>query len=284
MVITNLDTILISLTDFYSNPNYDSSLLIEELSRSISLSSSTTILHKLSIVHSHISLLISFCKINLIRTLVDSDTIHALLRLILRLTRNYKYVQQFVEKGGIKAILNLTEISAFQGYTSLIILIFRHIMEDKKNLCLTMEKSIRQALIDNHSVQYDSHEFNLILRKLSPVITRSSDIFLEVVSNVLQLLPTSFMTENEYYTQTNIQMNSLILHVRPETNQITNYDQIGELAEHLLDDLLNFLLINDDNNKKRLLTKSTILYILSELINSYSNMDKFLSTKTFLEI
>ncbi|CAF4216766.1 unnamed protein product, partial [Rotaria sp. Silwood2] len=64
MVITNLDTILISLTDFYSNPNYDSSLLIEELSRSISLSSSTTILHKLSIVHSHISLLISFCKIS----------------------------------------------------------------------------------------------------------------------------------------------------------------------------------------------------------------------------
>ncbi|CAF4972068.1 unnamed protein product, partial [Rotaria sp. Silwood1] len=226
-------------------------------------------------------ILINNC-VDLIRTLVDSDTIHAVLRLILRLTRNYKYVQQFVEKGGIKAILNLTEISVFQGYTSLIILIFRHIMEDKKNLCLTMKKSIRQALIDNHNVQYDSHEFNLILRKLSPAIARSSDIFLEVISNVLQLLPTSFMTENEYYTQTNIQMNSLILQVRPETNQIINYDQIGELAEHLLDDLLNFLLINDDNNKKRLLTKSTILYILSELINSYSNMDKFLSTKTFL--
>ncbi|CAF3945616.1 unnamed protein product, partial [Adineta steineri] len=73
MVLTNLDTILNSLTDFYSNRTYDGSLLIEELTRAVSSSidpidainqsSLTPTLHQLSIVHSHISLLISLCKI-----------------------------------------------------------------------------------------------------------------------------------------------------------------------------------------------------------------------------
>ena len=82
MVITNLDTILNSLTDFYSNRSYDGSLLIEELAHAVSSTTTTTTtttsidpidainqssltptLHQLSIVHSHISLLISLCKI-----------------------------------------------------------------------------------------------------------------------------------------------------------------------------------------------------------------------------
>ena len=63
MVITNLDTILNSLTDFYSNRIFEASLLIEELAHVVSSSSITPILHQLSIVHSHISLLIELCKI-----------------------------------------------------------------------------------------------------------------------------------------------------------------------------------------------------------------------------
>ncbi|CAF4114676.1 unnamed protein product, partial [Rotaria magnacalcarata] len=90
MIITNLDAILNSLADFYSNRTYDGSLLIEELARAASSSASsnlpvdpmdainqsslTPILHQLSIVHSHISLLISLCKItqNEVRSILIS--------------------------------------------------------------------------------------------------------------------------------------------------------------------------------------------------------------------
>lgn len=88
MVITNLDTILNSLTDFYSNRTFDGSFLIEELARAVSSStmtpidpmdainqsSLTPVLHQLSIVHSHVSLLISLCKItqNEVRSILIS--------------------------------------------------------------------------------------------------------------------------------------------------------------------------------------------------------------------
>ncbi|CAF3792804.1 unnamed protein product [Rotaria magnacalcarata] len=72
MVITNLNTILNSLTEFYSNRTFEDSLLIEELAHAVSSPSMipidpldaidksflTPTLNRLSIVHSRISLLI----------------------------------------------------------------------------------------------------------------------------------------------------------------------------------------------------------------------------------
>jgi E3 ubiquitin-protein ligase HUWE1 len=165
-------------------------------------------------------------------------------------------------------------------------------------------------------------------------MTRAPDIFLDVASNVLQLLPPSasrvagslnrftnpFLTEDEHHTQTNVPMGPLILQARPATSQTTatppaatttvtttptpeqnsqtrstrlttattttnttctTCDSVGELAERLLFDLLDFLLINDDTNPKRLLSKSTVLRILAELIRSYANVAKLVSTKTY---
>ncbi|CAF4617801.1 unnamed protein product [Rotaria sp. Silwood1] len=280
-----------------------------------------------SLADDHALLLTSDC-VYLIRMPVDPDAIHALLRLILRLTRDYKYARQFAQSGGIQAILSLTQASSFQGCASLITLIFRHIMEDDSNLRLAMEKAIRQALTGNHGVSIGvqpacpgSHELNVILRILGPAMTRAPDIFLDVASNVLQLLPPSasrlagslsrftnpFLTEDDHHTQTNLPMGPLILQARPATSQTTTSEQnsqirttrpittttttttttdtVGELAERLLVDLLDFLLTNDDNNNnnnsKRLLSKSTVLRILAELIRSYANVAKLVSTKTF---
>ena len=295
-----------------------------------------------SLPDEHALVLTSDC-VYLIRMPVDPDAIHALLRLILRLTRDYKYARQFAQSGGIQAILSLTQTSAFQGCASLITLIFRHIMEDDSNLRLAMEKAIRQALTGNHGGSIGvqpacpgSHELNVILRILGPAMTRAPDIFLDVASNVLQLLPPSasrvagslsrftnpFLTEDEHHTQTNVPMGPLILQARPATSQTTATatapaatttvtttptpeqnsqtrstrlttatttttttttacDSVGELAERLLFDLLDFLLINDDTNPKRLLSKSTVLRILAELIRSYANVAKLVSTKTY---
>ena len=293
---------------------------------------STTIIN--SLADDHALTLTSDC-VHLIRMPVDPDAIHALLRLILRLTRDYKYARQFAKSGGIQAILSLTQTSVFQGCASLITLIFRHIMEDDNNLRLAMEKAIRQALTGNHGGPIGvqpacpgSHELNVILRILGPAMTRAPDIFLDVASNVLQLLPPSasrlassnsrftnpFLTNDEehsHHPQNNVPHGPLILQARPATSQTTTTaataaqppssttesasqlrlvrptttttadEAVGELAERLLVDLLDFLLTTDDTNPKRLLSKSTILRILAELIRSYANVAKLVSSKTF---
>ena len=55
MVITNLDIILNSLTDFYSNRTYDGSLLIEELSHAVyhHQHSTTTMIQSMQLINHH---------------------------------------------------------------------------------------------------------------------------------------------------------------------------------------------------------------------------------------
>ena len=71
---------------------------------------------------------------------MEPDTLHAVLRLTLRLTRDNRYAMQFAEQGGAGLLLGLTQASAFQGFTSLATLIFRHVLEEPNTLRHTMEK------------------------------------------------------------------------------------------------------------------------------------------------
>ena len=77
---------------------------------------------------------------SLISIPVEAETLHAALRLILRLTREHKYALEFAELGGPKLLLSLTQASAFQGFLSLTMLIFRHILEEPASLKYCMEK------------------------------------------------------------------------------------------------------------------------------------------------
>lgn len=88
----------------------------------------------------------------------DPDCLHAILRLILRITRQYEYAIEFAAHRGPQHILSLTQRNSFMGYASLITLIFRHICEDENNLRLTMEKAIRLALSGS---QVNQHFLNI---------------------------------------------------------------------------------------------------------------------------
>lgn len=71
---------------------------------------------------------------------VNPDTLHALMRLLLRLTREYQYAAQFATLGGTKYLLQLKQSSGFQGFTSLATLLFRHVLEEPNTLRHTLEK------------------------------------------------------------------------------------------------------------------------------------------------
>lgn len=87
------------------------------------------------------TVLIRAC-VSMISVPVDPDTLHATLRLCLRLTRIHYYAVMFAELKSTRMILGLTQSSGFNGFTPLVTLLFRHIIEDPATLRHTMEKVI----------------------------------------------------------------------------------------------------------------------------------------------
>lgn len=86
-----------------------------------------------------VTVLIRSC-VSMLGVPVDPDTLHATLRLCLRLTRHHKYAMMFAELKSTRVILGLTQSSGFNGFTPLVTLLFRHIIEDPCTLHHTMEK------------------------------------------------------------------------------------------------------------------------------------------------
>ena len=85
------------------------------------------------------TVLIRAC-VSMISVPVDPDTLHATLRLCLRLTRAHQYAMMFAELKSTRMILGLTQGSGFNGFTPLVTLLFRPIIEDPAPLRHTMEK------------------------------------------------------------------------------------------------------------------------------------------------
>ena len=86
------------------------------------------------------------CCTQLISPHLDPDTLHANLRLCLRLTRNPVLAEVFVKEGGPQAILSLTQKSAFRGFASFATLIFRHCLDDSVALRHAVELAIKNVL------------------------------------------------------------------------------------------------------------------------------------------
>uniref|UniRef100_A0A452VDD5 HECT, UBA and WWE domain containing E3 ubiquitin protein ligase 1 n=1 Tax=Ursus maritimus TaxID=29073 RepID=A0A452VDD5_URSMA len=140
-----------------------------------------------------VTVLIRAC-VSMLGVPVDPDTLHATLRLCLRLTRDHKYAMMFAELKSTRMILNLTQSSGFNGFTPLVTLLLRHIIEDPCTLRHTMEKVSLSATSGAGSTtsgvvsgSLGSREINYILRVLGPAACRNPDIFTEVANCCIRI-------------------------------------------------------------------------------------------------
>ncbi|XP_060080556.1 E3 ubiquitin-protein ligase HUWE1-like [Ylistrum balloti] len=179
---------------------------------------------------------------------VEAESLHAALRLILRLTREHKYAVLFAELGGPKVLLNLTQASAFQGFVSLATLIFRHILEEPASLKYCMEKAIKKATSGSGSslsgVQQGSmgsKELHYVLRVLGPAACRNPGMFTEVARNTLRIaLPRPSKRdedESRFYGPNAPQILKSI-----STKQVISHTVESPIKE-VLYDLLNCLIV-----------------------------------------
>ncbi|XP_046895555.1 E3 ubiquitin-protein ligase HUWE1 isoform X4 [Hypomesus transpacificus] len=140
------------------------------------------------------TVLIRAC-VSMISVPVDPDTLHATLRLCLRLTRTHHYAMMFAELKSTRMILGLTQGSGFNGFTPLVTLLFRHIIEDPATLRHTMEKVVRSAVTSGAgsttsgvvSGSLGSQEINYILRVLGPAACRNPDCFADTANSCVRI-------------------------------------------------------------------------------------------------
>ena len=125
---------------------------------------------------------------------MDQDTLHAALRLCLRFTRDHLLAEEFVNCGGPQALLAKKRDSSFKGFSSLTILILRHVVECNSTLSLTMDNVIRSAVTNNRpslsrELSYSSghRELHLVMRRLAPAACRNTDMFKEKSSSLLRV-------------------------------------------------------------------------------------------------
>nr|XP_042906094.1 E3 ubiquitin-protein ligase HUWE1 [Parasteatoda tepidariorum] len=186
--------------------------------------------------------LVRFC-VMLMKVPLEPDTLHAIMRLCLRLTRKHCNAIMFATMDGPKTLLSLTQPYAFVGFTSITALLFRHILEDSHTLTYTMEKVIRSATVSGPSSLLVSKEMHYVFRVLGPAACRDPDIFTSVASSTLRLatLPLSKRDDDDSrFGNSSVQMLKSCPAKSPSSQTEYMYD--AEVANNLIYDLLNALI------------------------------------------
>ena len=204
-------------------------------------------LHVLNVSLSHCS----HCTL-LLSLVIESDTLHAAMRLLLSLTRSPKLAKVFMTERGPHALLALTQQSSFNGFTSLSSLLFRHILEDQPLLEQCMDTITRGVITGglNDTKELKAHgpgrrDFDFVLRKLAPCVCRDRELFIRTASETLKL--TNEPPPLKHYQTVSSRMQPILLKYIPLSKKepLVLTSQQTNLLTLLVDHLCNAGFIED---------------------------------------
>ena len=148
------------------------------------------------------------CCTRLLSARLDPDTLHANLRLCLRLTRQPELAAVFAKEGGPQALLSLTHGFSFKGFTSLAALLFRHCLEEGPLLKQAVESVIRSVVTSHSSSGKEvraqgmgNRELFYVLRRLGPCACRSPELFTDAACSILRMNNQPPKSENYFISQ-----------------------------------------------------------------------------------
>lgn len=172
--------------------------------------------------------------VGLLANSADPDTLHAAMRLCLRLTRHYLHAESFAKLGGVKLLLNLSHSSAFSGFLTLATLLLRHLVEEPETLYHTMEKVLRAYTGPNAAPS--TKEFHFLMRVLAPAACRDVQQFTEVSKAFLRA---DLSLTNKRGDEEDSRLLMKALPPRPGCN----LPQLSGVAKDIVCDLLDALTI-----------------------------------------
>lgn len=86
---------------------------------------------------------------------VDPHTLHAVLNICVRFTRQYLNARLIAEEGVVEKLLKLTDASNFCGIYGLSTMLIRHILEEPNNMVAAMERvKMFAILLDTSTVLF----------------------------------------------------------------------------------------------------------------------------------
>ena len=177
--------------------------------------------------------LIKSC-VGLLSIPADPDTLHAAMRLCLRLTRHFQHAESFASLGGVKLLLNLSQSSAFSGFLTIATLLLRHLIEEPDTLHHTMEKVVRAYT--GPSAAPSTKEFHFLMRVLAPAACRDVRLFSEVAKMYLRA---DLSLTNKRGDEEDNRLLMKALPPRPGAS----LPQLGGVAREIVCDLLDALTV-----------------------------------------
>jgi E3 ubiquitin-protein ligase HUWE1 len=187
--------------------------------------------------HEQSEILIRAC-VSLLDVPVESDTLHAILRLVLRLTQQYTHAKSFAWLGGVRLLLQINNQNAFIGFISLATLIIRHVMEEPEMLIQLSEKVVRKLWSNSHRIR----EMNYQLRMYGPAFCRHTAFGVWVLREQLRI-QLGQLTRREEDDLRLLQPNAVqFLRILPPKEQQTA-NKPTDVARELIADLLNALTV-----------------------------------------
>lgn len=117
--------------------------------------------------------------------LIDRDSLHALMKLCVRLTTKYDNAEVFAREGGIKLLLQMKQTSGYIGFSTLANLLIRHTLEEPRTLAMAMEKVIAARTLQTIPPGY--RDLIFMLRRMSSAVARDPDIFKQVARSMLRI-------------------------------------------------------------------------------------------------
>ena len=183
------------------------------------------------------------CATQLISVPVTAEALNAILRFCLRLTRIHTCAAVFTEHDGPKHLLSLQQSSAFSGFSSIITLIFRHILEDEAMLERTMESVVRSVALPGGG---SSRELYTAFRKLGPAACRKPQLFTDVAMHLLRIVPS---TKHQEETNTLPGRGQPLLQLKALAAPKKPMSQLTDLQETAVKQLLDALCSGVDEHQ-----------------------------------
>ncbi|KAJ7557451.1 hypothetical protein O6H91_05G127400 [Diphasiastrum complanatum] len=124
---------------------------------------------------------------NLLNKQLPATVVQAVLQLCARLTKVHSIALQFLEAGGLTALLALPRNCLFLGFDSVANAIIRHLLEDPQTLLQAMESEIRHTLTAASSRHSGRVSPRVFLTALAPVLSREPTIFMQAAARICQI-------------------------------------------------------------------------------------------------
>ncbi|KAF5283384.1 hypothetical protein FQA39_LY04760 [Lamprigera yunnana] len=247
-------TLLNMANDSKFDPNTDSDIveneeatLTEKEEQRCTPAPSLTKEHTMDIVRSCVKLM---------HLQIDKDLLHAIMRLCLRLTRDFDNAKVFVQDGGVTCLLKMRQTSAFNGYGPLATVLIRHTLEEPQTLAHSLEKVIRGRALPSIPPHY--RELIYLSRQIGGAVTRSPEIFFEVAKRILRVDCSIYRRSDDLDTRLPMRAEPTTLTQTPHMEDEVSIEVIFDLLIALLQPLeLSPLEASEIQPPKRPVSNST---------------------------